>query len=253
MKIENEKPAIEIIIGPNKNDRILLADDSPDAVNLMKKALENSGYEVVTTINGTECFEKFIQSDFQMVVLDFQMPGSNGIETLRRIRKHRNPEELPVVMITAKQSKDLLKSAIRSGVNDFILKPFLGSDLSKRVEKILVKLTEEQISRILMSLNVADMSTLDGESKKTLSSKGLTSYPFTIGHIKCCAILKLGINPHIVSKHSPQKMADELVLIAKGGFLWNTIWPRQLKSKFSVTKHVFNDNTDLSELLDSND
>ncbi len=244
------KVLTEMAVGLPERDRIILADDSPDALNLMTKALENKGFDVIQATSGTECMDKFVNNDCNLVVLDFMMPGSNGIEILRKIRKYRDPEELPVVMITARQSKELLKIAVSNGVNDFMLKPIRGADFANRIERLLIKLNDRQISQILNSLNVSDPSTLDPDTRQNLNSQNLMSYPFSIGDVKCCAILETGKNPHMVAKIPPEKMAEQVVLIAKGGFLWNAIWPRRLKPKFSVTKRVFNDNTDLSELLE---
>jgi len=242
-------PNIEIV-GTSK-DKVLVADDSPDIVNFMKKLLQNHGYEVTTVASGAACLEALQKTKFQLLLLDFMMPGLNGIDILKKIRTDQTLDDLVVIMVTALQSKVLLRSAIKNGVNDFILKPISVEVFNQRVEKFLVKIQHSDISKMLLSLNIMDSSTLDQKIRKNLQKHKLNSYPFKIGTTKCCAILDVGKNPHALVQHTPQQLENEIVIIGKSGFLWNLIWPRQTQEKFAITRKIFNENEDLAELVDS--
>lgn len=232
----------------NISDTVLIADDSEVALHLMNTALETRGYKVITVTNGNECIEKFVNSEVQLVVIDYKLPDTNGIELLKKIRSFKTPEELPVLMITALQEKEVLQDAIKNGINDFILKPTRANDFAKRIERLLIKINNDDLKNILLSLNIADQSKFDSEIRSSLTSRNLISYPFRFGDIECCAVMEKGKDPHVLAKKSPKELESHLVLIAKGGFLWNTIWPRQSQPKYLVTTHILNDKEDLKGL-----
>jgi DNA-binding response OmpR family regulator len=232
-----------------EENTILIVDDSPDALNMMKKVLEMKKYSVLTASTGSQSIELFLNSEIQLMVIDFYLPDMNGIEILKKVRKYKTPEELPVIMITAQQSKTLLQEAIKSGVNDFILKPTRANDFGKRVESLLRKISHEDLIKILLSIHIPDPSTLNSESNNTLSSTNQTSFPFKIDNIDCCLFFENGKNPHMMAKYDAKTLEDEVVVIAKGGFLWNTIWPRKTNAKFLVTKESLNESDDLTDLM----
>lgn len=229
--------------------RVLLAEDSPDAQALMRKSLEKIGFEVVAVDDGHLCLEKFTQSEFNLVVIDFVMPKLNGLEVLREIRKHRAPEELPVIMITAKQKKELVKIAIKNGVNDFFIKPVKSSLFSERINQHLLQFTGKEITKILHSLNVADSTSLSPKLKAILSSNQLSAYPFEYQGVKCCALIENGKNPHVLARQDEKEIKKQLTLLGKGGFLWNVIWPIGEKIPFQFPRDIFNNEEDLSNLL----
>ncbi len=233
---------------PRGIDTVLIVDDSQAALNLMSTALEGRNFNVITVTNGNECVDRFVNSEVQLVVLDYKLPDTTGIELLKKIRRFKTPEELPVLMITALQEKKVLHEAIKNGVNDFILKPTRANDFSKRVERLLVKVSNKDLQLILQSLNVADPSKFEADVRANLAAKNLVCYPFKIGDIECCAVLQKGKNPHSLAVKKPSELESELVLIAKGGFLWNTIWPRNSQPKFLVMTHILNDKEDLKEI-----
>jgi two-component system chemotaxis response regulator CheY len=246
LSVEDRDSSVE---SAPKRHHVLVADDSPDVLNLMRRVLESKGYVTDSASTGEICLEKFLNGDFQLLVLDFMMPGLNGVDVVKEIRKYRSPEEFPIIMITAKQSRELVNLALKSGVNDFIIKPLRSSDFSRRIEKNLVWVGDEDVPKILSSLSYSDSSAFNSEIRKNLTNQNLISYPFKIGDTKGYAILKSGHNIQALAKLPIASLVEEVVLIAKGGILWNTIWPRQVKTSFLETKNSFNSYEDLFELL----
>lgn len=232
-----------------KKRHVLVADDSPDALNLMRRALESKGYVTDSASTGEICLEKFLNGDFQLLVLDFMMPGLNGVDVVKEIRKYRSLEEFPIIMITAKQSRDLVNLALKSGVIDFIIKPLRSSDFSRIIEKNLLWVDNEDVPKILSSLSYSDSSALTFEIRRSLTNQNLSSYPFKIGETKGYAILKLGHDIRALTKLPRGALVDEALSFAKGGMLWNTIWTRQVKTSFLEVKSLLNGYKDLFELL----
>ena len=111
--------------------RILLVDDEPDFVELIKKRLEANDYEVVSAYNGKEALDILKNEKFDALLLDILMPQMDGLTALRRIRKR--DKNLPVFMLTAHSDKEQFKQANQSGASGFIVKT---ADLQKEINNI---------------------------------------------------------------------------------------------------------------------
>lgn len=113
---------------------ILVVDDEPPIVRLVKAKLRVDGYEVLTASRGDEALKVVQQESPDLVVLDVMMPDMDGFETLRRIRQLSN---VPVVMLTARGGDmDKLKG-LQSGADDYITKPFNPDELEARIAAVL--------------------------------------------------------------------------------------------------------------------
>lgn len=113
---------------------ILVVDDEPPIVRLVKAKLRVDGYEVLTATRGEQAIEIVQQESPDLVVLDVMMPDMDGFETLRRIRQFST---VPVVMLTARGSDmDKLKG-LQSGADDYITKPFNPDELEARIAAVL--------------------------------------------------------------------------------------------------------------------
>jgi two-component system KDP operon response regulator KdpE len=117
-----------------RKNLILVVDDEPPIVRLVKAKLRVDGYEVITASDGKEALRVLQQESPDLVVLDVMMPDMDGFETLRRIRQNST---VPVVMLTARGSDmDKLKG-LQSGADDYITKPFNPDELEARIAAIL--------------------------------------------------------------------------------------------------------------------
>lgn len=119
--------------------RILIVDD--DTMNLkMAEFILNKGagdYEIDKVESGVECLQLLWDKEYDLVLLDIEMPGKNGIQTLEEIRNIKKLENLPVVFLTASADVDTVTMANQLGVVDYIKKPFMPQELLERVEAIL--------------------------------------------------------------------------------------------------------------------
>jgi two-component system response regulator VicR len=118
--------------------KIMVVDDEPDVVDLVKLVLESDGFGVVTAYSGKECLEKIEKEMPDLVLLDIMMPQMDGWEVFRRIKANDRTSGIPVAMLTAKtQSIDKMIGLHVVKVDDYITKPFGRSELLERVKKIL--------------------------------------------------------------------------------------------------------------------
>ena len=113
---------------------ILVVDDEPSIVRLVRAKLQADGYAVVTAANGEEALARLDDERPDLIVLDLMMPGMDGFETLRRIR---SVSQAPVVMLTARAGDADKLRGLQGGADDYVTKPFNPDELSARVAAVL--------------------------------------------------------------------------------------------------------------------
>ncbi|HEY7218699.1 MAG TPA: sigma-54 dependent transcriptional regulator [Candidatus Binatia bacterium] len=131
--------------------KILLVDDEPLNLDLLEQELTHLGYGIEKAEGGRPALEMLAAAPVDLVLLDYQMPGMNGIEVLQEIKK--NQLDLPVIIITAFGTIERAVEAIKSGADDFVTKPFdpdhLALVVSKALERARLKSEVELLSREL--------------------------------------------------------------------------------------------------------
>ena len=117
--------------------RILVVDDNPDSLAIMRTILENHGYEVVAAGNGTDGLAVVRSTPVDLVLLDVMMPDMSGIEVLQQIKLDAATGRLPVILVTAKTQDDDLLSGYEYGADYYIPKPFTAKQLLYGIELVL--------------------------------------------------------------------------------------------------------------------
>jgi adenylate cyclase len=128
--------------------RILVVDDTPLNVKLLKDVLSMKGYEVATAVSGQEALEKIRDESIDLVLLDVMMPDMNGYEVCRAIREDARTTLLPVVMVTALDAKEERVKGLEAGADDFLSKPVNQPELLARVRSLLrIKSLYDQVEQ----------------------------------------------------------------------------------------------------------
>lgn len=115
---------------------ILAVDDTAIVLTRIADTLRND-YEVVTVNSGTRALKYLHQEKPDLILLDIQMAGKNGIETLREIRSMIGLSDIPVIMLTGMENRESVVESARLGICDYILKPFSSEDLLERIRRVL--------------------------------------------------------------------------------------------------------------------
>jgi putative two-component system response regulator len=113
--------------------RILIVDDEPIALAMLKHALTRAGHEVETATNGVEALEKLRQGNCRLVISDWEMPEMSGLELCRAIRAHDYGGYVYVILLTARVGSQDTVAGLTAGADDFMTKPFDPAELTVRV------------------------------------------------------------------------------------------------------------------------
>jgi two-component system KDP operon response regulator KdpE len=124
----------------NKHDHVLVVDDEPRLVTLVREILNATGYQVSAAATGIHAIEAVAVEKPSLVLLDIMLIGSiDGFEVARRIRQF---SRVPIIMLTAKVNESDLLKGFEAGADDYITKPFSSKELLARIRAVLIRAME---------------------------------------------------------------------------------------------------------------
>lgn len=116
-------------------DKILWADDEIDLLKPHIMFLKAKGYDVATASNGRDALDMLMHERFDLILLDENMPGLSGLETLSKI--NQTHPEIPVIMITKSEEENLMNQAIGNQIADYLIKPMNPNQILLSIKKNL--------------------------------------------------------------------------------------------------------------------
>ncbi len=126
--------------------RILVVDDNPNNVDILKTRLESHGYEIVTAEDGMTALDRAVADAPDLILLDVMMPGVDGLEVCRRLKSDRNVPFTPIVIITAKSDAKDVIAGLDAGADEYLTKPVDHASLVARVASMLrIKALQETV------------------------------------------------------------------------------------------------------------
>lgn len=128
--------------------RVLAVDDDAIVLTRISSILRND-YDLVTVNSGMRALRYLDLEKPDLILLDIRMVQQDGIETLREIRKREECRDIPVIMLTGVESKDMVLESAKLGVCDYLLKPFASLELLKRVHRVFgqEEIEHEELSK----------------------------------------------------------------------------------------------------------
>ena len=173
--------------------KILVIEDEKNIAELERDYLEANGYEVEIAIDGKSGLDRALESDFDLVILDVMLPGIDGFEVCRQIRKSK---ECPVLMVSAKKDEIDKIRGLGLGADDYITKPFSPSELVARVTAHISRyerLTSKGEEPVNYVINIGNLS-IDKNARRVFINDeevSLTNKEFDL-------LVFLASNPNVV-------------------------------------------------------
>ncbi len=162
---------------------ILVADDDRKITDMLRRTLAYEGYEVLTATDGVEALSKAREYNPDLIVLDWMMPGIDGIEVARRIRA---ADRTPILMLTARDAVEDRVEGLDIGADDYLVKPFAPDELLARIRALLrraeVTPAERPLAYADLRLEPATRETRRGERVFDLSPKEFDLLAYLLRH-----------------------------------------------------------------------
>ena len=117
--------------------KILVVDDEEDILELIRYNLENSGYSVTTAVSGEDAVRLAGKTSFDLILLDLMLPGIDGLEAAKKLKKKTRTEATPIIMLTAKGEESDILTGLELGADDYVTKPFSPKVLLARIKSVL--------------------------------------------------------------------------------------------------------------------
>lgn len=117
--------------------RILIVDDSPTEIHVLKTMLEKNGFETLAANSGEQGIEMAKAEKPDLILMDIVMPGLNGFQATRQLTKGDDTSSIPVIIVTTKDQKTDEVWGLRQGAKDYITKPAQEADLVSKINSVL--------------------------------------------------------------------------------------------------------------------
>ena len=122
-------------MAPKKH--ILIVEDEADLRELVRQRLEWSNYVVSAAADGEEGLKKIYEENIDLIILDIMLPGVDGYEVMRTLKRNPRYSRIPILAFTAKGSKDSQEKILEAGADDYLVKPYEGNILLYKVKTLL--------------------------------------------------------------------------------------------------------------------
>jgi len=137
--------------------RVLVVEDDPDIVELVSHYLAAEGFALESSSDGREALARLDTGAYQLLVLDLQLPGMDGLTLLSELRRRPATRGLPVVMLTARGDLADRVVGLEMGADDYIVKPFSPKELVARVRALFRRLDERSASEAVLRIGPVEI------------------------------------------------------------------------------------------------
>lgn len=117
--------------------KVLVVDDEIDVREYLVSILTVEDFEVMGLESGEKIIEVLKNYNPDIVLMDYRMPGQNGVEVVRHVRAFQDYKDIPIIMVTGVDGEDEKVAALETGADDYVVKPFMPKELSARIRAIL--------------------------------------------------------------------------------------------------------------------
>jgi two-component system, OmpR family, alkaline phosphatase synthesis response regulator PhoP len=124
---------------PKNKERILIVDDEEDILELVRYNLEREGYQTVCAVTGEQALQIAENDKVDLILLDLMLPGINGLEVAKSIKRNPHKMGIPIIMLSAKGEETDIVTGLELGADDYVTKPFSPKILLARIRAVIRK------------------------------------------------------------------------------------------------------------------
>ena len=157
-------------------EKILIVDDEKDIVKMLSYNLKKEGYRIVDARDGEDALDLALREHPDLILLDLMLPGIDGLEVCKQLKKEAKTSRIPIIMLTAKTQETDKIVGLELGADDYVSKPFSPKELIARIKAVLRRSLEKEIPREIVKLGdlIIDLSQISvsvGNKPVELTSK----------------------------------------------------------------------------------
>jgi DNA-binding response OmpR family regulator len=156
--------------------RVLVVEDERKVLRGLERGLQAEGYEVVTAATGAEGFAQATAQQFDCIVLDLLLPGRDGLQVLKDLRKRGN--KVPVLILTARDTVENRVTGLDAGADDYLIKPFAFAELLARLRVLLRR--ERQGAETVLRADDLEVDLLNRRARRAGQELPLTQREFDV-------------------------------------------------------------------------
>jgi len=158
--------------------KILLIEDEPGIVSVIVRGLSQAGMEVSVAADGTTGLEMALKYNFDLIIIDIMLPGINGIQICKEIRK--NDENTAIIMLTALGSTENIVTGLDSGADDYLVKPFKLIELEARIRTLIRRSRTSPAPKNIVSIAGLEVDLVSKTAKRNNQPINLTATEYRL-------------------------------------------------------------------------
>lgn len=136
----------------SKNISLLVIDDDAVTRQLLEKVLSGNGFDVYVAEDGPSGLRLADEYDLDVILLDWMMPGMDGIDVLKKLKENQRTKHVPIFMLTGKDSRQDIDYAMSLGIEDYIVKPFNSSEIDDLIRGKMARIEKANADKKKFSL-----------------------------------------------------------------------------------------------------
>lgn len=125
-------------------EKILVVEDEKDIVKMLRYNLEKEGFKVIDARDGEDALDLAVRQHPDLILLDLMLPGMDGLEVCKVLKKESKTSSIPIIMLTAKSQESDKVVGLELGADDYITKPFSPRELTARIKAVLRRATDKE-------------------------------------------------------------------------------------------------------------
>ncbi len=155
--------------------KILLVEDESAIREMISLFLTQQGYDIIEAADYQSAVKKLVEKP-QLILLDWMLPGRSGIQFIQFLKKHKDTENIPVIMLTARSEEEDCITGLNTGADDYITKPFSPKILLARIEAMLRRVYEQSQNSIEIDGLILDQNALRVSYQKNVINLSSTEF-----------------------------------------------------------------------------